>query len=104
MSEETRLQVGETGYYLIHDYYYPARVIANDIRQCFGPVDEVIVYTKHGWREVVTRTTSGTNSCDGGHWVAAEEYEAVRVERRARALEDFDKKWPLTNEGNPNGA
>jgi hypothetical protein len=104
MSEDQRLQVGETGYYRLFGEYYPARVVANDIRQCFGAVDEIIVYTKDGWREVSTRTTRGYNSVDGGSWVTPERYEEVRVERRARALEDFDKKWPLTNEGNPNGA
>lgn len=98
MSEEKRLQVGETGYYCLFGEYYPARVVANDIRQCFGPVDEIIVYTKHGWRDVVTRTSGGCNSVDGGSWVTAERYEAVRRERRARALEDFDKKWPTQGE------
>jgi hypothetical protein len=101
---DDRLQVGQTGYYRLFGEYYPARVVANDIRQTGGAVDEIIVYTKWGYHEFSARTTRGYNSVDGGSWVTPERYEEVRAERRARAIEDFDKNWPTTNEGNSNAA
>lgn len=94
MTDRLILQVGETGYYRVLGEYYPARVIATGIRQCFGSVDEVIVYTKHGWQDVVKRTTAGWCSFDGSGWVSAEDYKHIRAGHRERVLANFEAKMP----------
>lgn len=94
MASERRVKVGDVGYYRVRGEHYPARCIVDDVRQCCGRVDEVIIYTMHGWQDVVARTTNGCSSYDGSGWVSIERYLEAREDDRKRVAEAFNKKWP----------
>lgn len=86
--QERKLEVGERGYVFDHGYYWPARVLANDVIQTFGPIDCIIAYEKVGevaGHEFTTRMAGRVNSCTGLRWVSNGKY--AEIERAAIAKE-----------------
>jgi len=86
------LMVGERGYYREFGETWPARVVANDIIQTFGPIDALLAVTKWPGYECIVRLVRRCNSTTGGYWVSYEQFEAEEKASIAHALEALQKR------------
>jgi hypothetical protein len=89
-TDHTPLTVGEQGWYCQFGKHYPARVLANDVRQTFGAIDALVAWQEFptNQHEHVARLVQHEgwvrNPVTNGHWVSDAEYR----EARAKELRD----------------
>lgn len=85
VGDGSTLKTGDAGFLFDHGEHWPARVICDDLRQCFGPVDQVVAYRRSDmpYHEFTIRLTGGSCPCTGRHWVSREKFREIEIGRVA---------------------